>query len=276
MDFMELKAWLSSDDPVAELEQRRADGSLARDLPELDKLWGIPQPLEHHPEGDTGVHTLLVLRAVSLLTKNPRTRFAALTHDLGKGSTAPEEWPRHHGHEAAGQPLVNAIADRLGLPEDWRKLAILVATWHLNAHRVLELRPLTLISFFEKEGFYEEPDLLNGFLAACQADAQGRLGFEDSDYPQAAYVKEAYECTRYVYDARPEILQMKRIKELKRTRKLFLNREATQKDDSEREQRIREALQQGAVTDAYEWARGITDSGLHREMFALIHEYEGI
>ena len=124
-------------------EVLRAIGALARLFPELDALWGVPQPAHYHPEIDTGIHALLVLRQVTRLSLDPVVRFAALTHDLGKALTPREHWPRHHGHERRGVPQVESLCNRYKAPREYRDLALLVAGWHTHCHRAMELQPAT-------------------------------------------------------------------------------------------------------------------------------------
>jgi tRNA nucleotidyltransferase (CCA-adding enzyme) len=132
-------------------------GALARLLPELDLLFGVPQPLRHHPEGDTGIHIMRVIDEAARQGLSLPARWAALLHDLGKGSTPPELWPRHHGHEARGADLARSVSERLKAPAECRDLAILVARDHGNAHRALELRPATLVELLERLDAFRRP-----------------------------------------------------------------------------------------------------------------------
>jgi tRNA nucleotidyltransferase (CCA-adding enzyme) len=176
----------------------RAVGALRVVFPELDRLWGVPQPALWHPEIDTGVHVLLVLEAAARLSRLARVRFAALLHDLGKGETPPAEWPKHVGHEARSVRLVAALADRLRVPNDFRELALLVAR-HLGlVHRALELRPATLLELLEQLDALRRPGRFAEFLLACEADMRGRTGFEARPYPQADLLRAALETVRGV------------------------------------------------------------------------------
>jgi tRNA nucleotidyltransferase (CCA-adding enzyme) len=160
-------------------------------FPELHALFGVPQPERWHPEIDTGVHTLMVLEQATKLSTDPVVRFAALTHDLGKGTTPPEEWPRHVAHEQRGVDLVNGLCDRLRIPNAYRELAVLVSRYHLEAHRVEELRTATLLELLERLDAFRRPERFEQWVLACEADARGRKGLEDRDYPQAEKLRQA-------------------------------------------------------------------------------------
>jgi tRNA nucleotidyltransferase (CCA-adding enzyme) len=185
-----LKA-LSEPRPDAFLAVLRDCGALARIFPELDALWGVPQPPRWHPEIDTGVHMLLVMQAAARLSDNPRVRFAALMHDLGKGETPPDLWPRHIGHEDRGAKLVRQLSDRLRVPTDFRHLAELTARWHGLAHRALELKASTVLQLFEHCDALRRPDRFREFLLACEADFRGRTGWEARSYPEAGLLASA-------------------------------------------------------------------------------------
>ena len=184
--------WLVGPDPVAELKRRKASGWLAEQFPEIHVLYGIPQTAVHHPEIDTGIHVELVLEEACKLTTDPSIRFAALTHDLGKGKTDPAILPRHHGHEDAGVPLVKGLQDRFDLPEAWIELGTLVAKFHLHAHRAFEGPARGTIRFFRDAQLFERPQLLEPFLLACLADKWGRAGLQGTPYRQADYLREAF------------------------------------------------------------------------------------
>lgn len=190
--FQELARALAEPEPAAFFQVLRDCGALARLFPEIDQLFGVPQPEQYHPEIDTGVHSLLVLQEAVKLSPDPVVRFAALTHDLGKGVTEPSLWPRHHGHETAGLPLLQALCDRYKVPNAYRNLAEKVMHYHGICHRALELRPGTVIELFENLDVFRRRDLLESFLIACEADARGRTGYEDRPYPQADYLRTAY------------------------------------------------------------------------------------
>jgi tRNA nucleotidyltransferase (CCA-adding enzyme) len=169
----------------------RACGALRSVFPEIDALFGVPQPAEWHPEIDTGVHTLMVLDQAALLSGEPQVRFAALVHDLGKGTTPAAEWPAHRGHEERSVALIEALAARLRLPADFRDLAVIVARFHGIVHRAFELRPKTLLDFFERADAFRRPERFAQALLACEADARGRTGFEERPYPQRAWLQAA-------------------------------------------------------------------------------------
>ena len=160
-------------------------------FPELERLHGVPQPPQWHPEIDTGVHVRLVLRAAAALSPLPRVRFAALVHDLGKGTTPPSEWPRHIGHEQRGVFLIQALAERLRIPNDFRELAVAVARDHGNCHRAMQLRPATVLDLLERCDALRRPERFAEFLLACEADFRGRDGFAARPYPQAPFLAAA-------------------------------------------------------------------------------------
>lgn len=163
----------------------RECGSLERLWPELNKLWGVPQPEKHHPEIDTGVHVMLALQIACQLTQDPVVRFAALCHDLGKGETPPEEWPSHRGHEETGVPLIKKFCKKYRVPNEYRDLAVLVSRYHLHCHRVNELKPSTLLKLLKNLDIFRKPERFEKFLLACEGDARGRKGLEDNIYVQA-------------------------------------------------------------------------------------------
>ena len=173
-------------------------GALARLLPEIDCLFGVPQPPEHHPEIDTGVHVMLVVDWAARQGFSLPVRFAALTHDLGKGVTPPQDWPRHHGHEAASVALVRALCERIRVPADCRELAIAVARDHGNVHRALELRAATIVELLERVDAFRRPERFAEFLQACECDFRGRPGYELRDFPASAYLAQALAAARAV------------------------------------------------------------------------------
>jgi len=191
--WRETERALGEERPQVYFETLRACGALGVIFPELDALFGVPQPARWHPEIDTGVHTLMVLAQAARLSASIAVRFAALTHDLGKGRTPPEKWPSHHGHEEASVALVRTLSDRLRVPHEHRALAELVARHHGLVHRARELRPATLLGLLEDTDALRRPTRFAEFLLACEADARGRLGLEDAPYPQAALLAAARE-----------------------------------------------------------------------------------
>lgn len=193
------RVWAETESAMAEKNPEeffrvlRACGALAKLFPEIDALYGVPQPEAHHPEVDTGVHCMMVLQQAARLTGDPRIRFAALVHDLGKAVTPEEDWPRHVAHEAQSASLVEAMAERLRMPNSWRELSVKVALLHSDCHRAGELKPATLLKKLEQIDALRRPDELEAFLLACEADARGRKGHENDAYPQADIFRRARE-----------------------------------------------------------------------------------
>ncbi|MEK7303811.1 MAG: multifunctional CCA addition/repair protein [Pseudomonadota bacterium] len=196
--WSELERALGEKQPVRFFEVLRECGALQRLLPELDALFGVPQPPEHHPEIDTGVHTLKVLAQAARLSPDARVRFAALLHDLGKGTTPPEEWPKHLGHEERSVDLVRAVCQRLRTPNEYRDLALLVARYHLHCYRAAELRDATLLETLEALDAFRRPERVEAFLLACEADFRGRTGYEERPFPQADIFRRAFAVARVV------------------------------------------------------------------------------
>ncbi|MVW73727.1 multifunctional CCA addition/repair protein [Pseudomonas xionganensis] len=173
-------------------------GALKALLPEVDTLFGIPQPAAHHPEIDTGVHVLSVLRQCAEHQQPLTVRWAALLHDVGKGLTPEGEWPRHIAHEHKGLKLIRIINQRCKAPKDCAELALLVGEYHTHGHRALELKPSTLLKLLQSFDVFRRPQRFAEFVAACEMDARGRLGFEQREYPQAAYLLGAADAARQV------------------------------------------------------------------------------
>ena len=183
--WAETEKALATDAPQVYVEVLRACGALAVVFPEVERLFGVPQPERWHPEIDTGIHVLMVLEQAARLTQDPSVRFAALVHDLGKGLTPPAEWPRHAGHEERSVALLDTMAERLRFPRDYHDLGRLVARYHGQCHRLAELRHGTVLKLLEGLDAFRRPARLEQFLLACEADARGRAGLEDRPYPQA-------------------------------------------------------------------------------------------
>ena len=162
----------------------RECGALARVLPEVDALWGVPQTAVHHPEIDTGVHLMMVLDMSAQLNATLPVRFACLTHDLGKATTRIEELPRHIGHEQRSARLLQKLCDRWRVPMELRELADVVAREHGNIHRSADLGAAALVRLLERCDAFRKPQRFDQVLLACECDARGRLGFEDRPYPQ--------------------------------------------------------------------------------------------
>ena len=189
--WQELSRGLMEARPSRMLQVLRDCGALARLWPELDALWGVPQPPLHHPEVDCGVHALMVVDMAARLEAPLPVRFAALCHDLGKGSTPPEEWPRHIAHEARSEDLTRQVAQRLKTPTDCSELALMVAREHTNIHRATELNAAALLRLIERCDAFRRRERFEQALLACEADARGRLGFEEAAYPSRTRVLQA-------------------------------------------------------------------------------------
>jgi len=189
--WIECQRALSEPHPEQFITVLRDCGALAVILPELDRLFGVPQPEKHHPEIDTGVHSLMVLEQAVLLSEEPQVRFAALVHDVGKGETPASAWPRHIAHEQRSARLIEQLCRRLRVPKDFRELALLVARFHSHCHRAFELKPATVLKTLESVDAFRRPQRFEQFLLACEADARGRLGHENSVYDQARYLRQA-------------------------------------------------------------------------------------
>jgi tRNA nucleotidyltransferase (CCA-adding enzyme) len=182
--WQELSRGLMEDRPDRLFEVLRGCGALKRLLPEVDRLWGVPQPAAHHPEIDTGVHLMMVLNMAARLQAGLAVRYAALCHDLGKASTPAAEWPRHLGHEARSAKLAAQVSARWKVPNDCRELAETVAREHGNIHRSADLNAAALMRLLERCDALRRPQRFHEALLACECDARGRLGLEDSAYPQ--------------------------------------------------------------------------------------------
>jgi tRNA nucleotidyltransferase (CCA-adding enzyme) len=167
-------------------------------MPEVDALFGVPQPEAHHPEIDTGLHTLSVLEQAALHQQPLTVRWACLLHDLGKGLTPEHEWPRHIAHEHKGLKLIKAVNERFKVPRDCQELALLVGQYHTHAHRALELKASTLLELLQSFDVYRRPQRFEEFIAACEMDARGRKGLENRSYPQADYLRGAAAAARAV------------------------------------------------------------------------------
>ncbi len=189
--WQELSRGLMEARPDRLLTVLRDCGALARLLPEVDRLWGVPQPAAHHPEVDTGAHLLLVLQACARLQAPLTVRYACLCHDLGKGTTPAEEWPRHIGHEARSVRLANQVSERWRVPADCRELAELAAREHGNIHRSGELNAAAVVRLFERCDAWRRPQRFSELLLACECDARGRLGLEDRPYPPRQRLQQA-------------------------------------------------------------------------------------
>jgi len=183
--WQELSKGLMEAKPSRMFEVLRECGALKKILPELDRLWGVPQPPKHHPEVDTGVHVMMVLDYAASQDYSLPVRFAALTHDLGKGTTPMDVLPRHIGHEDRSVNLLRDVCKRLRVPNDCRELAHIVAKYHGKVHRVEEMRPDTLVRLLQDTDAFRQPERFREFLRACECDSRGRTGFENKPFPEA-------------------------------------------------------------------------------------------
>ena len=177
--------------PDIYIQVLRDCGALAELFPEVEKLFGVPQRADYHPEVDTGIHTLMSLQQAARLSDCAKVRFSVLVHDLGKGITPDDVLPSHKGHEARGLPLVKDVCDRLKIPNEHRQLAMVVTEFHLLCHKAQELRPETILKLLKGLGALKSAERFEDFLLCCEADARGRTGFEDRDYPSSDYLRQA-------------------------------------------------------------------------------------
>jgi len=190
--WKETEAALLGPNPRVFFESLRACGALRVVLPEVDALFGIPQPAKWHPEVDSGLHTMMVIDQAEKLSGELDVRFAALVHDLGKATTAKDKLPSHPGHELRGCKLIRKMSDRLPVPNACRDLGLIVAEYHTHCHRALELRGSTIVKVLERTDVFRRPERFERFLLTCEADARGRTGLEGRDYPQANYLRGAF------------------------------------------------------------------------------------
>jgi tRNA nucleotidyltransferase (CCA-adding enzyme) len=196
--WVEMERALGERNPEVFIQVLRDCGALAALLPEVDALFGVPQTATYHPEVDTGEHVLMTLQQAVVLNADTDVRFAVLMHDLGKAATPPDEWPRHIRHEQRGIKLIAQVCERLRVPNRHSELARAVCAQHTLCHRALELRGKTVLKLLNLTDALRRPDRFESFLLACEADARGRLGFEQRDYPQADYLREARDVAQSV------------------------------------------------------------------------------
>lgn len=186
--WKETEAALAGPAPRIFVEVLRECGALAVIFPEIEALFGVPQPPKWHPEVDCGLHALMVVEQAAALSPDVDVRFAALVHDLGKATTPKDKLPSHPGHEKRSVRLINVMASRLPVPSACRELALLVAEFHGHSHKAFELRAATILKVLERVDAFRRPERFRNFLIACEADARGRTGFEERPYPQAGYL----------------------------------------------------------------------------------------
>ncbi|OEE63931.1 multifunctional CCA tRNA nucleotidyl transferase/2'3'-cyclic phosphodiesterase/2'nucleotidase/phosphatase [Enterovibrio norvegicus] len=196
--WIEWEKSLSTPRPDVFLRVLRDCGALAVVLPEIDALFGVPQPEQWHPEIDTGIHTLMVARQAATLTDDTCIRFAAQLHDLGKALTPQAEWPSHKMHTSTGKVPVKAVCDRVRVPNAYRDAALLVCAEHTNVHNAGELKASTYIKIFDRNDVWRKPERVTQLAVASQADHQGRTGFEDRPYPQADWLLGAFNAANSV------------------------------------------------------------------------------
>lgn len=189
----EIAAAMATQNPGEFVRVLRECGALAVLLPEVDILFGVPQPARYHPEIDSGVHVMMAMDLAARMQSPACVVFAVLLHDLGKGRTDPGAWPSHIGHESKGVPLVERVCERLRAPGAYRELAIKACALHLKCHRLLEMRPTRVMALIEEADLLRRPEQLESLLQACEADFRGRKGFEDRAYPQAHRLSAALE-----------------------------------------------------------------------------------
>ena len=191
------RVWKETDRALGErspdiyIDVLRQCGALDVLFPEVARLFGVPQRADYHPEIDTGIHTLMALQQSVRLSDSSKIRFSVLVHDLGKGITPDHVLPSHRGHEARGVPLVNDVCDRFKVPNDVRQLALVVTEYHLMCHKAQELKPETIVNLLKGVGALKSRERLEDFILCCEADARGRTGFEDREYPSSDYLRAA-------------------------------------------------------------------------------------
>ena len=193
---LETEKALNEKNPEIYFETLHKTGALSVLFPEIDALYGVPNPVKHHPEVDSFIHTMLVLKqAVNLTENNPTlnksaVRFAAICHDLGKALTPQNILPHHYGHEQAGIKPTRALCKRLKVPSYYQELAEMTCEFHTHIHKAFELRAETVITLFNRFDVWRKPQRFQEFLQVCLADTRGRTGFENKDYPQIDYINQ--------------------------------------------------------------------------------------
>ena len=196
--WQEISRGLMCEKPSRMLEVLRECGALARILPEVDALYGVPQPPEYHPEVDTGLHIQLVVDHGAHRDYPLPVRTAALLHDLGKGLTSRDIWPHHYGHAESGVPLVETVCERLRVPVECRDIAVITCREHSILHDIDHLRPATVVKLLERLDVMRRPQRLEMMLQACACDFFGRPGFDSREYLAARLLPVAAEAFRAV------------------------------------------------------------------------------
>jgi tRNA nucleotidyltransferase (CCA-adding enzyme) len=196
--WQELAKGLTEAKPSRMFDVLRECGALQKIIPELDRLWGVPQPAQHHPEVDTGVHVMMVLDYAASQNFSLPIRFAALMHDLGKGTTPVDILPKHIGHEERSFNLVKVVCKRLKVPNDCKELAQIVAKFHGKLHQSLQMKPSTLLSFLIELDAIRQPARFKDFLKACEADSRGRVGLENCPILAADFLGKVLEAASSV------------------------------------------------------------------------------
>ncbi|MDX1403262.1 MAG: multifunctional CCA addition/repair protein [Woeseiaceae bacterium] len=196
--WQETEQALSAAHPRVFFEVLRECDALRSVFPEIDALFGVPQPQKWHPEIDCGIHAMMVVEQAAKLSADADVRFAALVHDLGKATTRKDLLPKHPGHEKRSVKLVKKLSQRLQVPSGFRELGCLAAEFHAHVHRAFELRPATVLKVLNRVDAFRRPDRFAKFLLVCEADARGRSGFEERAYPQADYFRDAAKTAKSV------------------------------------------------------------------------------
>ncbi|QGM80525.1 multifunctional CCA addition/repair protein [Otariodibacter oris] len=200
--WLETQKAFATPSPQVYFQVLRKIGALKVLFPEVDALFGVPQPEKHHPEIDCGIHTLMVVEQAKKLANQANdpesVLFAALCHDLGKALSPKEILPHHYGHEQKGVEPTRQLANRLKVPTHTKDFAKLVTEFHTHCHKIMELRPETVVKLFNKFDAWRKPQRFFDFLLACKADSRGRLGFEDREYPQVEYAKQLFHIANQV------------------------------------------------------------------------------
>ena len=196
--WLETQKALLTSRPRRYFETLQEVGALAVLFPEISRLFGVPQTPKYHPEIDTGIHTLMSLDQACILSSDLSVRFAALVHDLGKGTTPKSQWPSHRAHEERGVKIIESLCARLRIPNECRDLAVKVSRWHLHCHRAFELKASTIEKFFSGLGLWRNPNSLEAFLICCTADTRGRTGRENIEYPQVEFLRSCFDAAKAV------------------------------------------------------------------------------